>query len=205
MQDRKPDDTIAVTNFDSTAKSLLIRAHGMDRPGVIAEVTGRLEIQKLYVASITFNLTLPNQNQYEMEIVAKGALPDLHNVNHLIEIKRFWRPKAISAGERIYWPTAFMFHIALNTPDSEGLIAKISEIVGKSRETDLRDKRGSFVHMVGITYNSGGAQGGTAYFSMRANIATQTLEIQEQIEADLLTWAKENHIEGDLWIRDLNP
>lgn len=205
MRDRKVDDTIEAMKFDSKARSLLIRVHGLDRAGVIAEVTGQLETQNLYVASITFNLLLPKQNQYEMEILARGDLPDLHNVNHLIEIKEFWRPATVSEGACIYWPTAFMFHVALNTPDREGLIAKISEIVGKPRETDLRSKGGSFVHMVGITYNSGGAEGGTAYFSMRANIATQAIEIQEQIEAHLLTWAKKDDIEGDLWIRDLNP
>jgi hypothetical protein len=40
---------------------------------------------------------------------------------------------------------------------------------------------------------------------MRANIATQATEIQEQIELHLRTWAKKNAREGDLWIRDLNP
>jgi predicted amino acid-binding ACT domain protein len=205
MPDRKVDDTIEVTKFDSTMNSLLIRVRGLDRPGVIAEVTGELEIQKLYVASITFNLVLPDQNRYEMEILAKGALPDLQNVKHLIEFQEFWKTTTFSEGECIHWPTAYMFHVALNTPDCEGLIAKISDIVGKSRETDSRIKSGSFVHMVGITYNSGGAQGGTAYFSMRANIATQATEIQEQIELHLRTWAKKNAREGDLWIRDLNP
>ena len=205
MRDKNFDDTIEVKKFDSATKSLLFRARGMDRPGVIAEVTGLLEIQRLYVASITFNLLLPDQNQYEMEILAKGAMHDLQNVNNLIDNKEFWRPDTISEGEYIYWPTANMFHVALNTPDCEGLIAKISEIVGKPRETDLRNKSGSFVHMVGITYNSGGTQGGTPYFSMRANIATQTMEVQKQIESHLRAWAKNNHIEGDLWIRDLNP
>ena len=205
MRERKMDDVIEVRKFDSTAKSLLIRVHGADRAGLIAEVSGQLETQKLYVASITFNLLLPEQNQYEMEILAKGDLPDLHEVKNLIELEEFWQLASSSEEACIYWPTAFMFHVALNTPDCEGLIASISEIVGKPREADFRSKGGSFVHMVGITHNSGGAEGGTAYFSMRANIATQAAEIQEQIEAHLRAWAKENDIEEDLWIRDLNP
>jgi len=203
MQDLMLNDTVTVENFDSEGKSLLIRAHGQDRPGVIAEVTGALEINKLYVASITFNLVRPTHNQYQMEILAKGALTDLEHVNDLIDTGEFWEP-AISKADYIYWPAAYMFHVALNTPDSEGLIAKISQIVGKPRETESAIKVGSFIHMLGITYNSGGAQGGTPYFYMRANIATQSLEIQEQIERHLRTWAKKNHIEDDLWIRNLN-
>ncbi|MBT4496184.1 MAG: hypothetical protein HOC74_00595 [Gemmatimonadetes bacterium] len=205
MPDEKRDDAIEATQLDATARSLLIQARGPDRVGVIAEVTGQLETQNLYVASITFNLTMPDQNRYEMEILAKGDLADLRNVAHLIETEEFWPPATVSEGERVYWPTARMFHVALNTPDREGLIAKISEIVGKPRETDSRSKSGSFIHMVAITTNSGGAQGGTAYFSMRANIATQTSDIQEQIGSHLQTWAKDNDIESDLWIRDLNP
>lgn len=205
MRDRNVDDAIETTQFDVAAKSLLIRVQGPDRAGVVAEVTGVLEANKLYVASITFNLLLPRQDQYEMEILARGDLPDLQTVEGLIEAGEFWRSATGSEGAGIHWPTAFMLHVALNTPDREGLIAQISEIVGKPRETDLRSKGGSFVHMVGITYNSGGAEGGTAYFSMRANIATQAIEIQQQIEAHLRSWAKKHDVEEDLWIRDLNP
>lgn len=205
MPDEKRDDAIEAKQLDAAARSLIIQARGPDRVGVIAEVTGQLEVQNLYVASITFNLTMEDQNQYEMEVLAKGDLADLRNVAHLIETGEFWQPAAASEAERVYWPTARMFHVALNTPDREGLIAKISEIVGRPRETDSRNRNGSFIHMIAITNNSGGAQGGTAYFSMRANIATQTGQVQEQIEADLRAWAKDSGIEGDLWIRDLNP
>ncbi|MBT4269616.1 MAG: hypothetical protein HOD85_35870, partial [Deltaproteobacteria bacterium] len=57
MPDEKRDDAIEATQLDATARSLLIQARGPDRVGVIAEVTGQLETQNLYVASITFNLT----------------------------------------------------------------------------------------------------------------------------------------------------
>jgi hypothetical protein len=197
--------SIDAIRLDSASKSLLLRAHGMDRSGIIAEVTGQLELHKLYVASITFNLVLPNQNQFEMEILAKGSLSDLQHVSQLIDTGEFWQSSEPVTAENIHWPTACMFHVALNTPDCSGLIAHISEIVGKHRGGDTGMDSGSFVHMVGITYNSGGAQGGTAYFSMRANIATRSLAIQQQIEADLRQWAQSNDIENDLWIRDLNP
>ena len=38
--------------------SLLLKVSGEDRPNIIAEVAGKLEEQRLYVASITFGLTL---------------------------------------------------------------------------------------------------------------------------------------------------
>jgi len=205
MADEKRDDAIEAKQLDTAARSLVIQVKGPDRVGVIAEVTGQLEVQNLYVASITFNLTMEDQDQYEMEVLAKGDLADLRNVARLIETGEFWQPGDASEAERVYWPTARMFHVALNTPDREGLIAKISEIVGRPREMDSRIRNGSFIHMIATTTNSGGAQGGTAYFSMRANIATQTSQVQEQIEADLRAWAEESGIVGDLWIRDLNP
>ena len=197
-------DLIETRKFDSVANALQIRGSGPDRAGVIAGVTEELEKYGLYVASITFNLLLSEQNQYEMEICAKGEQDHVQQVSRSIEAGEFWQPAA-AEGPNIHWPTAFMFHIALYTPDREGLIAQVSKIVRQARETDLPNKGGSFVHMVGITDNSAGAEGGTAYFSMRANVATQGIEVQQQIEAHLRTWAEEHDIEEDLWIRDLNP
>ncbi|MCB9502379.1 MAG: hypothetical protein H6696_10595 [Deferribacteres bacterium] len=198
------NDSLEIRIFDTKDKSLLLEAKGMDRSGIIAEITGQLEFYRLYVASITFNLVSPGQNHYELEVLAKGSESDLEKVYTLIKEQKFWQPEKLPERDNIYWPTAFMAHVALHTPDREGLIADISEIVSKVRESDSPIHNGSFIHMVGITHNSGGSHGGTAYFSMRANIATQSKAVQDQIETHLWNWAKEHGIEGDLWVRDLN-
>jgi len=201
-------DRVEIKNFDLSSKSLDIKVHGHDRPGVIARITARLEENRLYPASITFNLTLPSEDEYEMEILAKSAdTGKLHEVKSLIETGAFLKSEAKEAGINVHWPTSYMFHIALFTPDSPGLTDRLADIVGKERQVENPRScpHGSFVHMVGITYNSGGPQGGTAYYSLRANVATQTLAIQEEIVAHLAEWAKRSGIGDGLWIRDLNP
>jgi predicted amino acid-binding ACT domain protein len=207
MQTPIATDVVEVRYFDPATKSLVVRVHGKDRSGIIAEVAGRLEEHKLYIASISFNLALPSQDEYEMEILAKGESQDLYAVVYLIESKDFLPQDLQPHALRIHWPTARMFHLALHTPDKEGLTAKISSIVGKYRETTSRSvfSNGSFVHMVGITHNSGGTDGGTAYFTLRANIATETPEVQEEIMSHLKEWARKYGIEGDLRVWDLNP
>lgn len=197
-------DWVTVKNLDLHNRSLLFRVGGQDRAGVIADVTGLLEQQNLYVESITFNLILPAQDQFEMEIQTKGTLENLTQIRDRIQTDQFLQPVSDPKKNSLYWPQAYMIHLALNTPDQEGLIAKISNLVSTPRDTSIPFSEGNFVHLVGLTHNSDGPEGGTAYFSVRANIACQSLEVQKQIESHLLEWAKDYGIEGDLWIRDLN-
>lgn len=188
--------------------SLLLKVSGEDRPKIIADVAGKLEEQRLYVASITFGLTLPSQDRFVMEILAKGERNDLLSVKTSVEGGSLVSES--TAGDvsqrRIDWPTAHIFHLSLYTPDREGLTAKLSRIVGKRRETEDPNicPNGSFVHLLGITHNAGGPQGATPYFSLRANVATESLAIQEEIIESLHRYAAEAGIGDDLWTRDLN-
>ena len=203
--DKVHTDWVTVKNLDIQNRSLLFRVGGQDRAGVVAKVTGLLELQHLYVEAIQFNLILPEQNQFEMEILTKGALEDLTCIQDRIQANQFLQPASSTQNTYLYWPQAYMMHLALNTPDQEGLIARISNIVSTPRDTSIPFSAGNFVYLVGITHNSDGPQGGTAYFSVRANIASQSLEVQHQIQNHLLEWANESCIEEDIWIRDLNP
>lgn len=198
-------DIVEVQTFDTSDRSLLFRVHGRDRSGIVAQASGLLEAEKLYVDSITFNLVLPRQDQYEMEILARGDLAGLNKIYDRIKANHFLDSMGAAGRVSIYWPTAYMLHLRLNTPDKEGIIAKISEIVGLHRETDSLFKNGSFTHLIGMTHNSDGPEGGTAYFGVRANVASQSLEVQHGIEADLKAWAQDWNVEGDLGLVDLNP
>ena len=200
-------DTVEVKRFDSRTGDLDLQFRGEDRPGVISLVTGKLDSLGLYVASITFNLVLPSQDQYAMEILAKGDQARLSDVVFLVEAKEFLtsvaeEQKLIS----IPWQTAYQFHLSLATPDRPGLTAKVADIVGKPRKTTSPGvcPSGSFVHLVGITHNSAGPEGGTPYFSLRANVATQALDVQDQIMQHLQEWARKNQIEDHLGMQDLN-
>ncbi len=188
--------------------SLLLKITGEDRPNVIAEVAGALEEGRLYVASITFGLTLPSQDQFSMDILAKGSAADLLTVKERVESGAFLAGGGEAGGQSrpINWPTAHMFHLALYTPDQEGLTARLSRIVGRKRDTEDPNHcpNGSFVHLLGVTHNAGGAQGGAPYFSVRANVATESAEIQEQIVEELHAWAVREGFGDDLWTRDLN-
>lgn len=188
--------------------SLLLKVSGEDRPNIIAEVAGKLEEQRLYVASITFGLTLPSQDRFMMDVLAKGERGDLLSVKTGVEGGSLVSEPADGdpSQRRIDWPTAHIFHLSLYTPDQEGLTAKLSRIVGKRRETNASNvcPNGSFVHLLGITHNAGGPQGATPYFSLRANVATESLGIQEQIIEDLHRYAEDEGIGNDLWTRDLN-
>ena len=198
-------DQVIVERLDLDRRSMLIRAKGRDRAGVIAQASGLLESEKLYVDSITFNLVLPRQDRYEMEILAKGDPSHLQAIHDRINAHQFLETLTPEGRVSLYWPTAYMLHLGLNTPDREGIIAHISEIVRLQPDSDSPFKNGSFTHLIGMTHNSGGPEGGTAYFSVRANIASQSLDIQSNIEQGLHNWAKEWGIEKDLWLRDLNP
>ncbi|MFT4590444.1 MAG: putative amino acid-binding ACT domain protein [Candidatus Binatia bacterium] len=188
--------------------SLLLKVSGEDRPNIIAEVAGKLEEQRLYVASITFGLTLPSQDRFAMDVLAKGDRANLLSVKSSVERGALVADSSAAASpqRRIDWPTAHIFHLSLYTPDQEGLTARLSRIVGQSRETKDFNicPNGSFVHLLGITHNAGGAQGATPYYSLRANVATESLAIQEQIIEDLHRYAEDEGFGNDLWTRDLN-
>ena len=198
-------DIVEVQSLDSQDRSLLFRCTGRDRAGLVAQATGLLEAENLYVDSISFNLVLPRQDRYEMEVLARGSVEDLNKIYDRIKANRFLEAVSPAGRVSVYWPTALMLHVALNTPDREGIIAQISEIVGQHRDVDSPYKNGSFVHLIGMTHNSSGPEGGTAYFSVRANVASQSKKVQKAIESDLLSWAKDWNIEADLWLQDLNP
>jgi len=184
-------------------------ARGEDRPNIIAEVTGFLEAEGLYVSSIVFNLTSPEQDQFAMEIVARGAEVKLEKCRMALEAD--W-PLAGEAGEnrwpKIRWERAWMFHIGLSTPDRAGIVAGISRIVGKPRLEKVGRNAavtGTFVHLLGITDNSGdSAQGGTPYFSLRANVAAETREARDAIVEQLKGAAAEQGFGDDLWVTALD-
>jgi hypothetical protein len=98
-----------------------------------------------------------------------------------------------------------MLYLGLNIPDREGIIAQILEIVGMHRDPNSPFKKGRFTPLIGMTHHSDGPEGGTAYFGVRANIASQSLEVQQSIEVERQEWAQSWNIENDLWLRDLPP
>src|SRR5687768_7389341 len=134
---------------------LLVVGRGEDRPNIIAEVTGFLETEGLYVASIGFNLTSPDQDQFSMEIVARGPQRKLEKC--LLAFDADWPGKKDSENKwpKIRWANAWMFHIGLNTPDRAGIVAAISRIVGKPRADKVgpdASVTGTFVHLLGIIH-----------------------------------------------------
>jgi hypothetical protein len=168
---------------------LFLIARGEDRPNIIAEVAGFLETEGLYVASISFNLTSPEHDQFSLEIVAKGDKRKLEKC-HLAFEANWPLPSASEARQpwpKIRWVRASMFHIGLDTPDRAGLVAAISKAVG--------GQGGTFVHLLGAIDNSGGAEGGTPYFNVRANVATESPKATAEIIARL----KQQSFGNDLW------
>lgn len=184
---------------------LHVRVTGPDRPNLISEATTHLEKHNLLIETITFNLLLPSEHRYLMEIVARGELDDIHDTRMLIDAKELL-PQPPVADRSFHWPSANMLHLAMDTPDAVGLTAKVARIVGKARETNGADicPSGSFVHLMGILHESGGPQGGTAYFALRANIAAQAPEIRDDIAAHLEAWAKDNDRDRDVWTCSLD-
>jgi hypothetical protein len=184
---------------------LHLRITGPDRPNLIAEAATRLEEHRLLIETITFNLLLPGEHRYVMEIVARGSLEEIQATRLLVDSNELL-PHPTLADRTFHWPSACMLHLAMDTPDEVGLTAKVARIVGKPRDTHGRDicPSGSFVHLMGILHNSGGPQGGTAHFVLRANIAAQTPEIRDEIAAHLQAWAKDNDRDRDLWTCSLD-
>jgi hypothetical protein len=89
-----------------------------------------------------------------------------------------------------------MFHIGLSTPDRAGIVAAISRIVGSPAQTSP----GTFVHLLGITENSGdSAQGGTPYFSLRANVAAENRAARDAIMNQIKN-ARDLGFADDLWV-----
>lgn len=175
---------------------LFVVARGEDRPNIIAEVTGLLEAEGLYVSSIAFNLTSAEQDQFSMDIVAKGPQRSLEKCHLALDsdlpIQR--RETTSAQWPKIRWARASMFHIGLNTPDRAGIVAAISRIVGGQASP------GTFVHLLGMTENSGdSAQGGTPYFNLRANVAAQNRAARDAIIKQLKT-SKDLGFGDDLWI-----
>lgn len=174
---------------------LFLIARGDDRPNIIAEITGFLETEGLYVASIGFNLTSPDHNQFALEIVAKGDNRKLEKC-HLAFEANWPLPAGGDARQpwaKIRWVRASMFHIGLNTPDRAGLVAAISKAVGGAG--------GTFVHLLGAIDNSGDSpEGGTAYFNIRANVATESPKATAEIIARL----KQQGFGNDLWTAALD-
>jgi predicted amino acid-binding ACT domain protein len=180
-------------------EELFVVARGEDRPNIIAEVTTLLEAEGLYVSSIAFNLTSPQQDHFSMEIVARGPDRTLEKCLLALEsdIPLPGIEQAKAQWPKIRWGRAHMFHIALNTPDRAGIVAAISRVVGKSN--------GTFVHLLGITENSGDSpEGGTPYFKLRANVAAETKSTAATIIDQLKRSSKTENFGDDLRIITLD-
>ena len=178
---------------------LFLVARGEDRPNIIAEVTGFLESEGLWVSSIAFNLTSSEQDQFSMDIVAKGPQRGLEKCHLAFDSDLPLPGKQTIAGAnwpKIRWARASMFHIGLNTPDRAGIVASISRLVGSPAQSSP----GTFVHLLGITENSGdSAQGGTPYFSLRANVAVENRAARDGLINQIKT-SKDLGFADDLWI-----
>src|ERR1041385_7807169 len=143
-----------LSRLNERRNELFVVARGEDRPNIIAEVTGLLEKEGLYVSSITFNLTSPDQDQFSMEIVAKGPERSLERCHLAFDSSSPLpaRSEPETKWPKIRWSRAWMFHIGLNTPDRAGLVAAISKIVGAPHGKNEAGGplTGTFVHLLGI-------------------------------------------------------
>ena len=190
---------------------LFVVARGDDRPNSIAEVTGLLETEGLYVSSIAFNLSAPEQDQFLMEIVAKGPERKLEKALLAFDSDLIFAdtPGSTQRWPKIRWSRASMFHIGLNTPDRAGIVAAISRIVGAANAPSasaVEPMAGSFVHLLGMIDDSGNsAQGSTPYFILRANVAAQNRQTRDAITDHLKRSANELGFGADdLWIVPLD-
>jgi hypothetical protein len=187
-----------LSKLNDRRDELFLVARGEDRPNIIAEVTTVLETEGLYVSSISFNLTAPDQDQFSMDIVAKGPARALEKC-HLAfdsDLPLPGKQTAAAPWPKIRWARASMFHIGLNTPDRAGIVAGVARIVGSPAQSSP----GTFVHLLGITENSGdSAQGGTPYFSLRANVAAENPAARDAIITQLKK-SKDLAFGDDLWI-----
>lgn len=199
--------------LDEKSSSLFLHVSGEDRPHLIAEVSQKLDRAKLYIASMTFNLHLSRQEigglsyvPYEMEILARGEFPDLQAAHaEISQHSIFESTEGVDHSERLFSIRhCSMFHLALYTPDQPGLIAWVSNEVSRTRKAGDQSGIGNFVHLLATTVNDGGPQGGTPYFSMRANVAVPNQAVGEAIVQGLHRGAAQRGIESDLWTCDLN-
>ncbi len=150
---------------------------GDDRPFLIRETARFFETRNFYIANISFNLTHPDQDKYRLDLVVHAPA---NSAEHLVvelrngALQKEVRQSGVPASPRLPWFEAKMIHLHVHVPDQIGVIAKMAEVIGKTREvpdTSLGRKHASFVHLIGVTENSGGAGGGTPFFTMRANVA----------------------------------
>lgn len=191
-------DLVCDCALDEDEPSLHLKFSGDDRPNLIADITSRLEQDRLYVGSIAFSLAMPDQDRFTMEILAKGLSTALRASQEYFQSPDFLSSESavLRSRHRVFWPDSQMFHLALHTPDQEGLTARISRIVGAHEA--------SFVQLLGLTVNAGGAEGSTPWFNLRATIASPAAETQRDTIRALHNLARDLNIQSDLWIRDLN-
>lgn len=202
--------------LEDSATGLFLNLTGEDRPKLIAEVARFLEDQSLYVASMSFHLLLTRQEieghrftSYDLDVIARGGTDELHQATDRLEAGELARRLEQSdvEGSRLHpipFPHVSMFHLALYTPDRPGITARLAEEIGKSRPLPKDAVNGSFVHLLAHTYNDGGPQGGTPYYSLRANVATPSPQAQKIIVDSLHRVAAEQGMEGDLWTHNLD-
>lgn len=206
MTPQLPDTLKSV--FDENSAGLYLNLRGEDRPNLIAQVTRLLDHERLYIATMTFNLMVSRYEfagsglvPYEMDILAKGDPQALQRVDSQIHAGKFLNQELLDSHRlpTLALATTRMFHLAVQTPDHPGIIAQLSEAVGRVRRFEDRETSGSFVHLIANTHNDGGPQGGTPYFNLRANIAAISLEIKEAIIGDLKKTAEQEGFGRDLW------
>jgi predicted amino acid-binding ACT domain protein len=197
-----------LTRLGEQRNELFVVARGEDRPNIIAEATGFLEKEGLYVSSIAFNLTSPEQDEFSMEIVAKGAERSVERCH--LAFESGWniggKPEGLQRWAKIRWSRASMFHIGLNTPDRAGIVAAIAKIVGAAEGSSKAGAAANIVHLLGIIDNSGdSAQGGTPYFNLRGNVATETPKARDEtIQRIKQAASKQLGFGDDLWIIPLD-
>lgn len=188
-----PRDTITAQYEDKDAPSLLLKLRGPDRPGVIGSVTTALERNNLYVAKIDFSTGVGEKGQanYNMKIDARGgSRANFQEVARMVEAGEMGEQLGAEKDSRIHLRGSYVFHIDVYTPDLPFLTASVASRVSMKRKSGGKTERGSIVSLYGITHNSEGPQGGTAYFALRASIATRECDVSEQIIADLQKWAQ---------------
>lgn len=171
-------------NFDD----LFLTFRGSDRPSLIAAVTDALDKQGLYIASMAFNLSNRVQNPdkpnpYSLEVHAKGSPDRIKEACTAAAAGQLTPPLSESQDARqiVGWNQAPHCHLSLFTPDAPGIVAHVSEIVGRNRGGET----GNFIHLTAATLNDGGPQGGTPYFQVRANIAGTQESVIDSISEEL--------------------
>jgi predicted amino acid-binding ACT domain protein len=190
-------------------KKLQIVAEGRDRLGLIAAVCTPLREFDLSVNTITFNLVMPNDLWYHLEIEAQGSAKNVATIQEAIARKRFSLAAAAvqtDSGKPLNWHEAYLLYIGLNTADQPGLTADVTQIIGEccrpkhSRMYPL----GNILHLMGAVENSGQAEGEVPDFRLNINVATKTTEVQDLILLRLAQYAESKGIREDLQMTRLN-